>query len=454
MSVFRQFFMAIFMLTVTLASTVGAANLTVSPLIGGNSLRFGREDVSVGAGKEVRVRISATSGKQYQVFQRLLEPFVNERGEMLNTRVLRFNATIGSNASGTLYGQGLDGVSSADQLLYSSAGQGESDGFTLVYSIDRDRMTSSGRFQGKLLLTLRSTDGSAPEEVFLDIFIEAYSDYRLDIRAEQAGNVIRLGTDNLMGRPTARVDVDIVGYIGPSLKIYQEVVTPLKKETGEDLDWRALQIQVNDSQGRMSGNPTPLSFKRGLLYQTNLSDEKVNLTYSLSDDENIVLVAGQYRGQIRYVVDNGTGEQVYPFDIELNIAPIFEVGLAFPEGEIRFKQVIPQSPPKIHQVEVNVKSNLGKPYVVTQEIKSKMINQKGEEFDHAYFTEKGELPEGMTGKIGQPEFVSVPVGTTPIFFSDRRGTPAIFRVYYRLTPYNNMPAGDFTTAVIYSLSEL
>jgi len=64
------------------------------------------------------------------------------------------------------------------------------------------------------------------------------------------------------------------------------------------------------------------------------------------------------------------------------------------------------------------------------------------------------LPEGMSGKIAQPEFGSVAVGTTPIFFSDRKGSPAIFRMYYRLTPYNGMPAGDFTTAVVYSLSEL
>jgi len=230
-----------------------AASITVSPKDGSNNVRFGREDVTAGVSKEVRIRVNSSTGKQYQVFQRILDPFINERGEMLDAQVVRYNATIGSNSTGTLYGQGLDALAAVDQLLYSSNGNGDSDAFTIVYRIDRDRITSSGRYQGKLLLTVRSADGGSPSEVFLDIFIDVFSDYQVDVRSDRGDTFLRLTTDPVTGRSDATVEVTISGYVGPMLKVYQEVAAPFKAQTGAEIDLKAIQVYAVDSQGTGSG---------------------------------------------------------------------------------------------------------------------------------------------------------------------------------------------------------
>lgn len=430
------------------------ASVTVSPVTGGSSLRFGRADVSSGVGKEVRIRTNSASGKQYQVFQRLLEPLTNERGERLAPQVLRFNAIIGSNAAGTLYAQNLDSIGIADHLIYSSAANGANDAFSLVYQIDNKQMSASGQFQGKLLLTLRSVDGSSPEEVFLDIFVDAVAENIINIQSEQGNNLLRIGTDNLPKRTSGNVRIDAQGYVGQTVKIYQEILLSPKKDTGEEVDARAIQVHVSDSQGRASANPIPLSLKRQLLYEGSITDEKIELKYDFVEEMIVSLYAGRYVGKLQYLVDDGVSEKIFPFDFEVNVSPVFEVVLAFPDGNVSFSQVLPLSPPQIKQVEVTVKSNSGKPYVVTEELKAKMANAKGEELDHAYFTMKGEIPDGEKGKLESLEYVPVPVGTTPIFYSDRKGSPAKFRIFYRLTPYQGMPSGDFSTAVVFSLSEM
>ena len=55
-------------------------SLSVTPRDSGSSLRFGRVDLLSSTDKEVRVRVTSSADTQYQIYQRVLEPFVNERG--------------------------------------------------------------------------------------------------------------------------------------------------------------------------------------------------------------------------------------------------------------------------------------------------------------------------------------------------------------------------------------
>ena len=52
-----------------LCSNVCAAfNISVTPTEGGSSLRFGRVDLETAPDKEVRIRITNTESKQYQIY--------------------------------------------------------------------------------------------------------------------------------------------------------------------------------------------------------------------------------------------------------------------------------------------------------------------------------------------------------------------------------------------------
>ena len=105
-------------------------SLSVNPIDGSNSLRF---DSVPAAGmenkEEVHIRVSSTNGNRYQVFQRILEPIVDEKGDSLNLQAIETQTLSNSNSYGTLYLQNSDHLSMGDQLLYSSSQSGQSDSF-------------------------------------------------------------------------------------------------------------------------------------------------------------------------------------------------------------------------------------------------------------------------------------------------------------------------------------
>jgi hypothetical protein len=139
-----------------------AVSVSVSPMEGGSSLRFGRVDVTSSNTKEVRLRITSGDGRQYQVFQRIIEPLINEQGGSLDLEAVQSYTLIGSNSQGTLYQQDLEGLSLADQLLYTSNDPGDSDAFTLIYQINSERINAGGDFTGKIVYTVRPIAGGAP----------------------------------------------------------------------------------------------------------------------------------------------------------------------------------------------------------------------------------------------------------------------------------------------------
>ena len=68
----------VLIITLGFADAEATLNISVAPLTGGNSLRFGRISSGDEISKEVRIRISSTDGRQYQVFHRsffVLQPW-------------------------------------------------------------------------------------------------------------------------------------------------------------------------------------------------------------------------------------------------------------------------------------------------------------------------------------------------------------------------------------------
>ena len=125
-------FIFLFCLMCLSQACLASVSLSVNPADGSNSLRF-EPVVQVGIEnkQEIHIRVNSTGGSQYQVFQRILEPMVNEKGDAFNLQAIGTQTLSNSNSSGTLYLQNADRLSMSDQLLYSSSQGGESDSFII-----------------------------------------------------------------------------------------------------------------------------------------------------------------------------------------------------------------------------------------------------------------------------------------------------------------------------------
>src|SRR3989338_6647397 len=156
-------------------------DLSVAPFSGGNNLRFGRVSAGEQANQEVRIRVTATDGEQYQVFHRIADFFLNEKNAPLAEDALSTYTLLGSNSSGTLYAQNVERLGLSDQLLYSSSTGGDSDAFTVVYSVDASRINDSGNYFGRIQYIARPVGGSSQDTVILNVSIEASGELRVSV---------------------------------------------------------------------------------------------------------------------------------------------------------------------------------------------------------------------------------------------------------------------------------
>jgi len=440
----------IFCLPVAAQATL---SLRVSPTDGGNTLRFGRIDSPSRINKEVSITISTSEDKQYQVYQRVVEPFVNERGEYLDRDVIQATTSPGSNTMGTLQLQSIERLTLSDQLLYTSNDQGFADDFILIYQVDPEDVALSGNFLGKILYTLRPVGSSDEDQVVLNVSLEAQSsDFTFDIETSSSGDMLRLDTDSEL-EETATVKFTYAGNRSELIKIYQEISQWPINESGQSLERDALifsNLVVENGNVAVSDNK-PIAQQRTLLYESDASSDEVELTYALSQQVNPL--SGSYGGFIQFIVESAQHTQEYNLDLSVRIAPIFEITAQYPKDGMVFKRLLPDSAPQLKEVVVNVQSNLGRPYAVGQNTSGLLTNEEGKQINQEYFTIKEELVI-VEGSVENEEFIPIVEGDMPLFYSDKNGTSSEFKVIYRLKPYKNMNAGDYRTAVVYSLSEI
>ena len=431
-------------------------DIKISPADGYNTIRFGHiNDIDVS--KEVRFRIISTEGKQYQVFQRLLEPLSNERGEMPSRSVIHSTALLGSNSTGTLHMQSDLPLSYNDQVLYTSSNNGLGDEFTMVYQVDQSAINFSGEYIGKILYVVRSIgDGSQDEEI-LTVLLYATDDFSYDFQFSAGQEKILLEVDEkslLNGESFIKLTYN--GFRGEMLKITQELLTPLLNEMNEEIDPALVMTHVT-SDFAIDGildNDLNLEFGPKIVFQSPSTKDSVLMGFKVDSDQIKHVKAGKYSGMLRYTLETAENKFVKDIDITVDIAPIFYLSLTFPDEGMKFERVLPVTPPQIRDVLVTVHSNLKKSYAVVQSAQHGLINEDGYEMESKYFEMKGEIIDGFSGRIESPAYTSFPVGETPVFISDGEGRPSQFKVYYRLTPYRQMEAGNYMTSIVYSLSEL
>lgn len=431
-----------------------ASSLSVNPSDGGTSLRFGRVDSPSIDQKEVRIRISSTDGKQYQVFQRLIEPLINERGTKLANDAFLTYTLSGSNSSGTLYNQDQISLGYGEQLLYTSSPDGNGDAFSVVFRIDPSTARASGNFLGKILFTLRPIGGSSHQETFLDIYLEIPDQKEMDVRASSGKDLIRLST---------RSPATQEGYVQISLngsrsgiKVWQEVQDFPSSELNEEINADSLTFRVAPQNGGSSSfeSPSRLESKRQLIYTSQDNADTLLIYFQIDPDQVLHQKAGHFYGKLQYRFEGENFNESFVLNLDIDVTPIFKLDVIFPPEGVRFSNLLAGAPAQQKEVEVSVKTNLGKPFVITQDVSSYLTNEKGERISGEFFSMKVNPADENSGKSEFVNFGSVPQGRVPIFFSNAKGSSTKFKIIYQLEPYPNMRPGDFSSVMSFSLEEL
>lgn len=443
-------------LLVANSQAIAQLSVSVTPVEGGSTLQFGRQDVLGARQKEVRVRITSNDGNQYQVVQRMIDPLTSTQSGIQNRDVIQYYGIVGSNSAGTLYAQSPDYLGRSEQLVFTSSGDGSSDRFVLAYTIDRERLTRSGQYYGRILFSVRPVSGGgAQQDVYLDVMLDAELDFQFDAKGERGREQIELSNER-GGAPVYSVDFSYDGNLG-ELKVFQEMLrVPTNQQTGKDFPVKALLFYTRGSMDAEMPyvSPSVIGVKREMIYSSQLTADQFDAQYTVDEAFLSTLEAGEYRGQLRYEVVGANGSKEFIFDLSINIKPEFSIQLEFPEGPMKFENLFPGGPPQTYSVVARVNSNIGKPYSVTQELVTPLSNERGKRLDPEYFLVSVELLDESTGKALLPEFESVKERGETLFYSDKTGSPAQFRVLYQVRPYAEMEPGNYFTEVKFSLGEM
>ncbi len=448
------FLIALFCLMGLTQASFAAVSLSVNPVDGSNTLRFERTPVAGPENKqEIHIRVSSTDGDRYQVFQRILGPMMNEKGDALNLQAMETQTLSNSNSYGTLYLQNSDHLNMSDQLLYSSSQGGQSDMFTIGYSLNQNLINAGGSFRGRLVFTVRGMGNAASDQVTIDVFLKTSPSLKVSVKGSHHPTRIHIKDSDTTPKVADSVNISFSGNLGQEIRIYQEVETVPQNETGQELGADVLQLDAQGgTEGLRRGGLSSLGSGRSLIYSSNKDEDNFVIYFLVNADQVQQQDAGIYKGKIKYVVETDQGKQGFPIHVHFDIGPVFSLNLTAPGG-VSFTHVLANSPPQDAKVMVTVHSNLHKPYQVTQDLQTNMTNKQGKEFNSKYFTVQVEIPSGQKGQTNLTEFSPVRIGEYPVFSSDARGSGATFIVVYRLQGYAHMSAGDFSAPVRLSLNQ-
>ncbi len=435
-------------------SAFATLSLSVNPMDGSNDLRFERVDAGLNNKKEIRVRVTSTGGKQYQVFQRVFEPIINEKGQSMDLQAIETVSLSGSNTAGALYIENGDHLGFGEQLLYTSGHGGESDGFILGYSLAPNFLNAGGNFAGKLVFTVRSPDEPSGDQVLVNVFVDNTSMWKASVVGGHSLARVRIQDSDTTEKTADYAKISFAGNPGQQVRVYQEIESPLRNEAGQDLGADVLQAHAaGDTDSLRAAEAVSVGHDRLLIY-SDKKDEDNFVVYFLMNAEKIEeQEAGIYRGRIKYTVETNDDRQEFLIDIECQIEAVFTLDVVAPAEGVSFANVLPTTPPQDKEVMVTVRSNFHKPYQVLQNLQSTMTNEKGKEISNEFFNFKIEIPAGQKGQTRFGDYSSVEKGEYPIFSSDGKGSPAVFKVIYRLQGYAEMDPGNFLAQVRFSLNQ-
>ena len=339
----RIIFLTLFLGAAFTQAAFASVSLSVNPVDGSNTLRFARTSVAGMENKqEIHIRVSSPNGDRYQVFQRILEPIVNEKGDALNLQAVQTQTLTNSNSSGTLYLQNSGQLNMSDQLLYSSSQSGQSDMFIIGYSLNQNLINTAGNFRGRLIFTVRGIGNASSDQVTIDMFLDSTSSMKVSVKGAHDPNRLRIQATDTTEKSADFINFSFSGNSGQEIRIYQETKNYPQNETGQELGGNILQLDAEGAtEGlRAQGLSSLGNGGRTLIYSSD-KDEDSFVIYFLVDAAQVQQQdAGVYTGRLNYMVETGQGKQEFPIDIQCTVPPVFSMNITPPAGGVSFTHVL------------------------------------------------------------------------------------------------------------------
>ena len=376
-------------------------------------------------------------------------------GIALTRSVIETASYPGSNSYGSLYLENLEPLSFSDQLIYTSDQSGNSDSFTLMYRVNPDEMQASGNFSGQIVYTVRPIGSSSEDQRILNVFLEDAGELQVATSASSGSNLIELKSGRLEDQE-GYFKISLQGNVGGDVRIYQEILDYPRNELNKEINRQVVQFMTNaeNQTGLNYQTPTDLEREKVLLYTSQHNEDSLDVYFKINEEALVDQKAGRYSTQIRYLIEGDDINQVIDANLIIEITPILKLVIDAPAGGLSFKRLLPDTPPQVQEIYLTVQTNLDTPYMINQTINVPLTNEDGIALEDEYFTIKQEFLEGKTGDLQFQNFDAVPIGDTPIFYSDATGSPAKIKVIYRIKPYRNMQAGSYQTMILFSLGEI
>lgn len=141
-------------------------------------------------------------------------------------------------------------------------------------------------------------------------------------------------------------------------------------------------------------------------------------------------------------------------DVTVRVLPIFELTVSGADGgNLEFGDVQKSGSGDVFaeskEMVLTAKSNLGRPYQITQTLSEPLRSDNAETF------EEGDLTVRAQNSATQGSVTNgAGVTTTPttLFTSDSRGKGDTIRASYRLRVKPDQPAGDYKTRLVYTIT--
>jgi len=444
------------------ATTVLAAdvfNLTYTLTEGGSVLELNQPDTFKG----VRLQIDSNVSTRYQVVQRVVSPLLSRDNPSQSIKDnFVYRGLRGSNQYGDLRVPVSDSALRNEEIIYVSDASGHADSFTLAYGLVREDTAEPGYYSGKIAYTLTPISSvRAPVTLVLDVFVtvsaERKGSPKIEITTSLGGTSILLNPGK-EDRKTADVAVKINGNFRKPFSIGQMLARPIESQTGSRLDERKVNFVVRQAKIGVAENMQN-SLGRGMqnIYDSSPSGAADNyfvITYGLGDFSDVV--AGRYRTSIQYWLDEmGKQSNLGTLELEIESDPVFDIKITPVDQRyaIEFQNVKASEPPRVSEVLIEVLSNTGRQYQLNQEVLSELTNKEGDTVPTRYFTMRTESLN-TKGKLRMSSFEEVQKGSTVLLISDDRGSADQFKIVYQLESPKDIKAGDYSTKITYSLTEL
>ncbi|MCM8796202.1 MAG: hypothetical protein NC928_05930 [Candidatus Omnitrophica bacterium] len=443
-----------------------AFTINVEPYRGGSELVFTVRPGTTAEPREVKIKINTDVNKRYEVKQVIVDVVDNGRGDRIPWRNFSLYGLRGTNTYGTFHvaADAPVGVVSSIDRLYTSAANGPAEsGLILVYILNLPSETPAGTYRGRIKFILNSLEGGQNQAYdFLNFVVNVGTEPTPEVKPLiEIATATGAKTIRLNSKEEKRQSEDILVKINGSFKnqftINQLVIKPLISNEGNQLDYKAINIQTQEVDKAEGISKQPLSERSLTIYKSDVNGQADNefiITYSLGDLSQAK--AGRYTSTIQYYyTELGKHTPLGTLELEVENERIFDLVITAQDqkGMIEFRDLKPRDLPKTSEVIIEVKSNIGKQYQVSQNVLSDLTDKEGNVIPAKYFKLRMEdIDTKGTLKFLQAE--EVKKGDTVLFISDNKGSGDKFKLIYELTCPKDLKAGDYSTRITYSLLEI